>query len=364
MKKSLIALAVLAASGAAMAQSSVTLYGRADVNYTWDNVSGSGAKYKQGSGGLGGSRIGFRGVEDLGNGLKAGFVIEGGTNVDNGSGGTFGNRQSFVSLAGGFGEARFGKQYTVQDSFASTFGGASGTVWGNAASALTSNGTRNENTATYISPDFSGFKLTAQVSTKERNNSDWNPGFAQTTDGANQQKAPYALALNYANGPVGLGLTAGKNGAAGTKALFQLGGSYDFGGFALIGGWEYDKNKDKENTATLGAKVPFGATTVRLTYSYQQEAGRASRGLYGHGYSFTNSVGGQTQTTLSNQASGKIQGLGLGADYKLSKRSTVYAGYSYLKAKNDVFGSTAYTNGRFNGKDSAHQVLVGFDHWF
>ena len=62
MKKSLIALAVLAASGAAMAQSSVTLYGRADVNYTWDNYGTPG--FKQNSGGLGGSRIGFRGVED------------------------------------------------------------------------------------------------------------------------------------------------------------------------------------------------------------------------------------------------------------------------------------------------------------
>ncbi|KAF1024115.1 MAG: Outer membrane porin protein 32 [Paracidovorax wautersii] len=339
MKKSLIALAVLAASGAAMAQSSVTLYGSADVNYTWDNVSGSGAKYRQNSGGLVGSRIGFRGVEDLGNGLKAGFVVETGYNVDSGTGSStgLGNRQSFLSLAGGFGEVRFGKQYTLNDTFVGNYGGAFGGAWNNAASALTSNGARNQNAATYISPNFSGFKVTGQIATKEAQSGDW------TTPAGTTQKAPYSLGLDYANGPVGVGLTAGKNGAAGTKGLYQLGGSYDFGPVALLGAWEYDQNKDKKNTATIGAKVPFGATTLRIAYNYQQEAGRASRGLYGSGF------------TAGGPSSGKIQGLGIGADYKLSKRSNVYAGASYLKAKNDVFTG---------GKDTASQVTAGFDHWF
>ena len=75
MKKSLIALAVLAASGAAMAQSSVTLFGIIDTNVGYvDNTNAAGdSKYGIGTSGNATSRLGFRGVEDLGGGLKAGF---------------------------------------------------------------------------------------------------------------------------------------------------------------------------------------------------------------------------------------------------------------------------------------------------
>ena len=88
MKKSLIALAVLAASGAAMAQSSVTLFGIVDTNVSYlDGVSNAAgtntagtnteSKYGIGTSGNATSRLGFRGVEDLGGGLKAGFHLEG-----------------------------------------------------------------------------------------------------------------------------------------------------------------------------------------------------------------------------------------------------------------------------------------------
>ncbi|MFT4191474.1 MAG: porin [Comamonas sp.] len=336
MKKSLIALAVLASTGAAMAQSSVTLYGRADVNYQWtDNAAfNSGNKWSQQSGGLGGSRIGFRGVEDLGNGLKAGFVIEGSVNIGEGSSSGSANRQSFVSLSGGFGEVRFGKQYTLNDSFAGTYGGAAGTVWGLGATALAHNGVsegegRWTNAATYISPNFSGLKLSAQAATKE-------------TDYSGAGKAPYAVALDYANGPVGAGFAASKNGGEGTAALYQVGGSYDFGPVALLGAYQYNKNLDKKNAATVGLKAPFGATTLRLTYNWAQQA------------SYTSENDAFNVSTTDTTDTGKIQSLGLGADYKLSKRSTVYAGYNYVKAKNAVY----------DNKKSVNQVLVGFDHWF
>lgn len=329
MKKSLIALAVLAASGAAMAQSSVTLYGRADVNYTWDNYGTPG--FKQNSGGLGGSRIGFRGVEDLGNGLKAGFVVETGYNVDSTSTATsLGNRQSFLSLSGGFGELRFGRQYTLNDSFAGTYGGAHGTVWSNAGTVISSNGTRNSNAATYISPNFSGFKVTAQAATKEE--------YTDAVGGGS--RAPYALGLDYANGPVGIGFTASKNGLAGDDAIYQIGGSYNFGPVALIAAYEYDKNKDDEAAYTAGVKVPLGATTIRATYGVVDQASAAS-GRSG------------SQSLFLGQ---KVKVAGLGADYKLSKRSTVYAGYAYVKGET---GSAAT-----DGKKTLNQVIVGFDHWF
>lgn len=118
MKKSLIALAVLAASGAAMAQSSVTLYGIADVWVGRTSVTtAAGVKTNTSvlqSGGLGGSRLGFKGTEDLGGGLKAVFALEQGVAVDTGAGGTF-NRQSYVGLAGGFGQVTFGNTWTAMD---------------------------------------------------------------------------------------------------------------------------------------------------------------------------------------------------------------------------------------------------------
>ncbi len=84
MKKSLIALAVLAASGAAMAQSSVTLFGVADAGVTYVNGGDNWSGVTSGDNLT--SRLGFRGEEDLGGGLKANFVLEGGFNLDNGDG--------------------------------------------------------------------------------------------------------------------------------------------------------------------------------------------------------------------------------------------------------------------------------------
>ena len=117
MKKSLVALAVLAASGAAMAQSSVTLFGIVDAGYAVGNGSISDKTSLRNSG-YNSSRLGFRGVEDLGGGMKAGFHLEAGVNNDDGTGsassavnqaqtaanvGTQGltfNRRSVVTLSG------------------------------------------------------------------------------------------------------------------------------------------------------------------------------------------------------------------------------------------------------------------------
>ena len=111
MKKSLIALAAVAASGAAMAQSSVTLYGVVDtsVAYVKGDKSVSGLL----NNGAATSRLGFRGVEDLGNGLKAEFVLEGAVSPDNGGSSFDFKRQSTVGLAGEFGQVRLGRALTA-----------------------------------------------------------------------------------------------------------------------------------------------------------------------------------------------------------------------------------------------------------
>src|SRR5206468_11651565 len=141
MKKTLIALAALAAAGTASAQSSVTLFGIVDVNYAHYSVDGGTSAYGTAASsghvnvltnsGYNSSRLGFRGTEDLGGGLSASFWLEAGISNDDGrAGGAIAagnqgvtvagntglnfNRRSTVSLAGGWGELRLGRDYTPQ----------------------------------------------------------------------------------------------------------------------------------------------------------------------------------------------------------------------------------------------------------
>ena len=133
MKKSLIALAVLGLSGAAMAQSSVTLYGVADAgigkieagsglanpaNDASDKTEFiSGSTMNNGT-----SRLGVRGVEDLGGGLKAGFQFETGLDLDDGgNSGAFWSRQANIWLGGNWGTVKLGRQFTPSYLTTSTF---------------------------------------------------------------------------------------------------------------------------------------------------------------------------------------------------------------------------------------------------
>lgn len=128
MKKTLLAVAVAAAlPAAAFAQTNVTLYGIADAGVGWNDTDGPGdsATMVVNSGYQSTSRFGIRGTEDLGSGLKATFNLEAGLDVDTGTsdsdtGATFFNRRAVVGLAGGFGEVRFGRDYTPAFSAAGT----------------------------------------------------------------------------------------------------------------------------------------------------------------------------------------------------------------------------------------------------
>src|SRR3954469_17893867 len=121
MKKSLLALAVLTAvTGAAYAQSTVTLYGKVDLGLVLDSGSASGKSVRVASGVTGGSRIGFKGVEDLGGGMKAAFQLETGFCADSAAGApnfcTGGNqfmgRKAYGALTGPLGALSAGRQYS------------------------------------------------------------------------------------------------------------------------------------------------------------------------------------------------------------------------------------------------------------
>ena len=354
MKKSLIALAVLAASGAAMAQSSVTLYGVADAGVTYLNGADNWSGVTSGNNLT--SRLGFRGTEDLGGGLKANFVLEGGFNLDAGdgkSGGATGTgfefkRRSTVGLSGGFGEVRMGRELTAAfnataryDVFGSVGIGQSrlwadgGVVDASAnATAVTTN-QRISNALTYVSPDFSGFKVGV------------NYGFGETTNG-NSDSSYMGAGLMYDNGPLslGLGLERLNNGvnsvATSDIDAWSLGGSYDFGVAKLLAGYRestVDRAavENKRSGYYVAATAPVGAGTVRVSYNrYENELGNVT---------------------------GKADQFAIGYVYGLSKRTSVYGTYAYLKNKN---GANLYTLGSGGLKTNGSQqgVQVGVSHAF
>lgn len=309
MKKSLIAVAAMAVVGAASAQSSVTLYGIADI---WvGKVKGSSAQ--AGSGGVTSSRWGMKGTEDLGGGLKANFNFESGIDMGNGAvKGALFDRQANVGFSGGFGTIKIGKSWNaLDDMFAAANSGfdsdlAAQRVWlnsytGTAVAQLY-----------YATPDLNGFN--AAVSTQLNGNS------------ANGAAKVTAFNVTYASGPIYAGLGYEEDKGAGQKGT-MINGSYDLGMAKLMASVYNTKPigaGTKVNSYQLGADIPMGSA---LTLSV--------------GYAASKPNGGQTNS-----------GFGVAAAYSLSKRTTVYAG---VRAE-----SVKASNGRADGDIYA----VGVNHKF
>ena len=170
MKKTLIAAAVMAASGVAFAASNVTLYGVIE-----EGVVVSKAKHKDTlvnlkSGFDSGNRWGLRGVEDLGNGYSVGFILEQGFTANNGDEGEAGkafNREAILSVKGGFGSLAFGRTggLAFAQSQAIRTGWVFGTGYGAAGwNAIDWVAKRMNNTISYASPAFAGFTVHAMYS--------------------------------------------------------------------------------------------------------------------------------------------------------------------------------------------------------
>ena len=264
MKKSLIALAVLGLSGAAMAQSSVTLYGVADAGIG-KIEAGSGLanpandasdKTEFISGSMmnnGTSRLGVRGVEDLGGGLKAGFQFETGLDLDNGAqtDTAFWARQANVWLGGNWGTFKLGRQFTPSYLAGSTYeltGAANYSVLSKTYN-WAGIGLRANSAFAYVTPSFGGFTGALAYVTK--------------TD-LGLPKAAWDLGLMYKNGPIGVGLSANK--VANSKTNYQLGGKYNLGNFALAASYTQasDQAQLRRRGFGVGASANFGAFTATL----------------------------------------------------------------------------------------------------
>ncbi|OWY28657.1 porin [Herbaspirillum robiniae] len=222
MKKSLLAFVALASiTGAASAQSSVTIYGVVDMGLKVENA-GSGTRLSLDSGNQSGSRIGFRGTEDLGGGLKANFVLEAGFSADTGAMGATNqlfNRQSYVSLSGAFGEVKMGRIQTVVYSNASVFDPFGDTLAGDSARIFNYGGSRTDNTVNYSYSAANG--VNGQVAYS----------FGEVA-GDNSANRTMAGAIGYAAGPLAVVLThQNTKNATGSDAAKTtlLGGNYNFG---------------------------------------------------------------------------------------------------------------------------------------
>jgi predicted porin len=267
MKKSLIALAVLAASGAAMAQSSVTIFGIVDAAYTKGSGSTSNKQQLTNSG-YNSSRLGFRGVEDLGGGMKASFHIEGALANDNGnsSGLTF-QRRSTVSLEGGMGEIRLGRDYTPQfwnqtvyDAFGTNGVGSSRALNGYGGSTAV----RSDNTIAYFTPSISGFKVQIQTY------------LGETASTAAKVGSGNALRATYDQGKLSVAAASSTTttGAGTEIKSTNMGASYDLGFAKIMALSTTDAatgQADAKGT-NFGALVPMAGGTLRVAVSSSKKA--------------------------------------------------------------------------------------------
>ncbi|MBG6076028.1 porin [Polaromonas sp. CG_9.11] len=322
MKKSLIALAVLAASGAAMAQSSVTLYGIADafVGSTETQVGGVGQRQTNVStSGVNGSRWGLKGSEDLGGGMKAIFTLESGFNLDTGAQKTAGSifdRQAYVGLQSGFGTVSLGRQYSAYDNLQGATNHNYDAFTFSARGAVSANGIKDytnrvSNSIAYASPSFSGFSGAVVYGFGEDKKTNVGTAAAPLLNSDATDSA--SVHIKYANGPILVGYAYQEDKLSQTalgqdKNKYNLvGGSYDFGMAKLTGSYNTVKNnvlKDKEGQ--IGVSVPFGAAAVSVGYARSKSEG-AGVERTGKGYSI------------------------LGT-YALSKRTGLYAGAQNTKA--------------------------------
>jgi len=351
MKKSLIAAAVLATAGMASAQSSVTLFGIVDtaLQHGTGSISDKTRLHPNGSYA---SRLGFRGTEDLGGGLSAGFWLEGAINGDDGtsvasntnnqaSGGgpalagsqgfTF-MRRSTLSLAGSWGELRLGRDINPQYYNLSTFDpfGAVG-VGASLTNVNPITGVvkvRSSNSIGYfLPPKLGGFYGQAMYYLGEN-----NTGTATEDDGTGA-----GVRLGYASGPINVAIAVSRTQyAGGDVEQNNIGGSYDFKVVKLMAQYGRDKNGSVNARGyQLTGVVPVGVGEIKAGY-----------------------------TTYRTDAPGEPEArkVAVGYVHNLSKRTGVYVHFARLKnsggASFALQGATTAPNTSSSGYD------IGIRHSF
>ena len=378
MQKKLIALAIAGLSGAAFAQSNVTIYGVVDAymvsgkgnaaaGNTTDKFTGVNA------GGLSGSRLGFKAVEGIGNGLSAVTVLEFGTLDTTANAVTSGAtqstttngmdtwRQAFVGLTGGFGTAVAGRLQTPGYDFAAKYDalGASifspvGQLSDNNGMTITARGAtgRLDNAVAYISPAMGGVTVKAAYAFGEQVKGQGafdTAGVAVVGGDYKDPQTALSLSADYDAGPLSAGIVY--------QDIKHFAGTTDTG------------NNTNQKEWGLAAKYNFGMVTPFV--SWQQRKATVSTGasnkdkLWNLGASVAVSANGAVKVAygrLTGEDSAGTTGLkanSIGIDYEhsLSKRTTAYIGYSQIN--NDA--GRAYTLKNLKGSAAGQTVATGAD---
>jgi predicted porin len=308
MKKSLLALAALGAfSGVATAQSSVTLYGTIDMAGRYVKIENADRRVSLGTNGIASSQLGFRGIEYLGGGLKAGFILLADlAPIDSGNVGSkfFGRRATVSLISNAWGELRLGRDYrpdfwnqTIFDAFGTNGLGSSLNV------RQLYGGTRADNSIGYFLPSIlGGFYGQAMVAASEGGTS---------LDRAGEL---YSGRVGFAAGPFDVAVAYGRQrldlqpGVPDQKTI-NIGGSWNFGFMKLMGYYdreEISSDRRQEDMWSISGVLPFGQSEVHLGYDYSN---------------FTPLTGSDTT----------VDQFKITYQYNLSKRTAMYSTASWLK---------------------------------
>lgn len=324
MKKSLIVLAALTGfAGVASAQSSVTLFGIADLAAR--NVkNGGGSINSLSHSGSATTRLGLRGVEDLGGGMRAGFWLEGTLSLDDGNpGGQNWQRRSTISLSGSFGEIRLGRDYTPDFWNHTVFDPFATAGVGNSLNIFTpvNNGfdlVRANNSIGYFLPNMGGLYGQVMVAAGEGPTGRKHTGFR----------------LGYSGGGINVAFSMGRN-DAGTAEYdrINLGGSYTFGKSSAV--FQYNRGKAKGGTQN-------GQSTTHYLIG-----GRFAMGDGIFKASFSRADGKGPTAALNARDATQMA---IGYEQPLSRRTALFGNYARISNKSgssaSMAGGAANTAGR------------------
>jgi predicted porin len=348
MKKSLIALAVLAAAGTASAQSSVTLFGVVDAALQHVSNSGgaSGTRMVQGQNTR--SNFGLRGTEDLGGGMAASFWLEADVAVDDGTGGATNtnnqstgaaggatglvfNSRSTVSLSGGWGELRLGRDYTPAfrsisafDPFGTRGSGTNQILNSTGLLANSQTSVRASNSIGYFLPSMGGVYGELKY---------WLGENASTAANSKDGRGA-GIRVGYASGPFNVAAAYDRTKyLAGDYRESNIGGSWDFGMAKVMAVVERDKSGPVTGKGwEIGTIVPVGAGDFKASYARYRN-----------------------DLTAADPTAKKIA---LGYVHNLSKRTAVYV--TYARVSNSGGSAAPVQNGAF-GLPGINQRSTGYD---
>jgi GBP family porin len=355
--------------GSASAQSSVTLYGIIDAGVMYTNnvakAGSTGSLFHATSGGVNGSRFGFRGAEDLGGGLKAIFVLENGFNVQNGRLGQnsreFG-RQAYVGLSSSdYGTVTLGRQYDSLIDFVEPLSATAGT-FGDAGFAHPFDNdnlihsVRMSNAVKYASVNDAGFKFGALYA------------FSNSTDFA--MNRAYSFGASYGRGP--LNVAAAYLQINGSDSVTNTGGAIDVAESTSNGTGGFRVGAARVRIYGAGVNYAFGPALIGFVYTHSVYQGTSAFGSENGTMSFDNyelnakfqvtravSLGaadtytdGHVTNSATFGADPKFNQISLQAVYSFSKRTDVYAeamyqhtiGHNYVAFINTAGGASSTSN--------------------